>query len=71
MSQDEFRYETASDKTISGIVNCTQPGKCYQFKGTYYYKIKDALSISNGILVKGKRTVITKLLQSRILNHIH
>ena len=73
ISMEEMVSETAKDGVLKEVMACiaTQQWHKLENEFTSYKRVKNELSISNGLLLRGDRVVLPKSLQSRAVKLAH
>ena len=73
ISMEEMVSETAKDEVLKEVMACIATQQWHKLENEYtsYKRVKNELSISNGLLLRGDRVVLPKSLQSRAVKLAH
>ena len=70
---DELKEETSRDECLQKVINAITTGKwdTIHKEHSSYWNIRDELSVSEGLVIRGERIVIPEILQNRVVNIAH
>ena len=71
VSLEELKLETSSDEILRTVKNILEVNSWQQFKQDSnvrsYFKIKDKLSVADGLICQGSRIIVPLTLQDKIM----
>ena len=73
LTLDELKEETSRDECLQQVITAIATGKWHLVEKQHnaYLKIRDELSVAEGLVIRGERIVIPEILQNRVVNIAH